>query len=118
MSLPTLTPAQRDRLRDEWNDRCFYCEMPLGPQFEADHFPWPRAVGGEELVPACLNCHDRKDRYPLASWPPEEIIRAMRELTPEGRILLAKLMRIMAAASLIVKMPLGQLELMGREITN
>lgn len=56
---------------------CFYCEQPLVHRHEHDHFPVPRAAGGEQLVPACLDCHDLKDRYTLFAWPEKAVIEAM-----------------------------------------
>jgi hypothetical protein len=48
---------------------CFYCGAILSPRHEHDHFPVPARVGGTNKVSVCLNCHDLKDRVPLANWP-------------------------------------------------
>lgn len=42
--------------------------MPLPTRHEHDHFPVPKAAGGKEVVPVCLNCHDLKDRTLFADW--------------------------------------------------
>ena len=47
---------------------CHYCDMPLATRHEHDHFPIPKESGGTHVVPACINCHDLKDRTPLAMW--------------------------------------------------
>src|SRR5579859_6223949 len=108
MSDTSLTPAQRDRLREEWDDRCFYCDMPLSTRFEADHFPWPAQTGNTMLVPACVNCHDLKDRVPFEDWPPLDLVLAIRDLTPRSRLLVAKALRIAAAAAIVAHMPMKQ----------
>jgi excisionase family DNA binding protein len=43
-------------------ETCFYCDCYLAPRHEHDHFPVPVAHGGTETVPACMNCHELKDR--------------------------------------------------------
>ena len=58
---------------------CFYCRMPA-VALEYDHFPIPVEVGGTEVVPACLNCHDLKDRWLFGSWPSNETAHALLEL--------------------------------------
>jgi len=50
-------------------ETCFYCERLLSPRHEHDHFPIPQRAGGIETVPACVDCHDLKDRFTLDSWP-------------------------------------------------
>ena len=37
-----------------------------------DHFPVPVKQGGTEVVPACISCHDLKDRVPVLYWSVEE----------------------------------------------
>ena len=46
-----------------------YCNRFLSPRHEHDHFPLPRRAGGIATVPACIDCHDLKDRYPNFAWP-------------------------------------------------
>jgi hypothetical protein len=45
-------------------ETCFYCGRLVSPRHEHDHFPIPRRAGGIATVPACINCHDLKDRFP------------------------------------------------------
>lgn len=73
---------------------CFYCEAPLSPRHEHDHFPIPVRIGGTETVATCLNCHDLKDRVLLKDWSTEVLFEAMRQAGPLGRILLAKVAAI------------------------
>jgi hypothetical protein len=70
---------------------CFFCDVSLSPRHEHDHYPVPQRHGGTETVPTCLNCHDLKDRVPLAGWPSEVLAPAMEQAGPLGRVLLAKL---------------------------
>lgn len=71
-------------------EQCFYCRMPLGGFHEHDHAPVPARRGGEDTVPACVNCHNLKDRLPLSHWPVALMIQALDECGPMGRIFLAK----------------------------
>lgn len=48
---------------------CFYCDTGLPRRHEHDHFPVPKALAGTRTVPACMNCHELKDRTPLDEWP-------------------------------------------------
>ena len=41
---------------------CTYCRMPLPRSSEQDHFPIPDRLGGLDVVPTCVGCHDLKDR--------------------------------------------------------
>ena len=75
---------------------CFYCETPLSPRHEHDHFPIPARAGGEDTVPTCLNCHDFKDRVVLNNWSSELLAQAWAEAGPMGRILIAKSAAIFA----------------------
>ncbi|MBW4722143.1 HNH endonuclease [Saccharothrix obliqua] len=57
--------------------QCFYCERPLATRrHEHDHFPVPRSADGDRVVPACLDCHELKDTYPLRGWPHAELAAA------------------------------------------
>lgn len=49
-------------------ETCFYCGRLVSPRHEHDHFPIPRLAGGIATVPACINCHDLKDRFPIGNW--------------------------------------------------
>lgn len=73
---------------------CWYCEMPLSMArggHEHDHVV-PRRHGGPVVVPACLNCHNLKDRTDLRDWEATFVIRFILNV-PAGpqRILWAKL---------------------------
>jgi hypothetical protein len=76
--------------------QCFYCDAPLSPRHEHDHFPIPGRAGGEATVSTCLNCHDLKDRISLGNWRSEVLEPAVRQAGPLGRILLARLSALMA----------------------
>lgn len=70
---------------------CFYCQETLGGDtHEHDHAPTPARHGGEDTVPTCLPCHDRKDRLPMRQWPVDVMVQALEECGPLGRIFLAK----------------------------
>jgi hypothetical protein len=70
---------------------CAYCGMGLSSRHEHDHAPIPKRHGGEDIWPVCLNCHDLKDRIPTTDWDVETFTRAVVELNPASRILVAKL---------------------------
>ncbi len=83
---------------------CFYCRAPLlNGSYQNDHFPIPARNGGKITVPACLPCHDMKDRMRFDEWP-EEMVAAVMDSFPslnrETRIMLAK---FLAMASDIVE---------------
>lgn len=59
---------------------CHYCDAPLPRRHEHDHFPIPKAAGGEDTVPACMNCHEMKDRVPFEQWPPTFAANGLLEL--------------------------------------
>ena len=61
-------------------ETCFYCGTLLSRRHEHDHFPVPKRAGGTETVAACVNCHDLKDRTPLAAWPVAATLDAVRGL--------------------------------------
>lgn len=77
---------------------CMYCDMPLSPRHEHDHFPIPFSAGGTQLVCACINCHDLKDRVRFVDVP--ELFAAQQSLwqrmTPLERIWLARLFALTA----------------------
>jgi hypothetical protein len=58
---------------------CFFCGAALSSRHEHDHFPLPFEDGGKRTVPACVNCHDLKDRIPLDCWPEGLARRALTE---------------------------------------
>lgn len=59
---------------------CHYCDAPLVRRHEHDHFPIPKAAGGTEMVPACMNCHEMKDRMPLEQWNPTFLVTGLLEI--------------------------------------
>jgi hypothetical protein len=68
---------------------CFYCRVPI-LKGEMDHAPIPQRYGGEDVVPACIRCHDLKDRLPARRWPVDLQMQALEECGRLGRIYLAK----------------------------
>ena len=54
-------------------DCCFYCDALL-VRWENDHFPIPREFGGVDTVPACVTCHDAKDRSVIDDWPADYLL--------------------------------------------
>lgn len=66
-------------------DHCYYCDI-YSIRIEYDHFPIPQEAGGTETVPACINCHDLKDRIPLGDWDPDDSIGGVAELIQKGLI--------------------------------
>lgn len=76
-------------------ENCFYCDKPiLSDLVERDHAPIAQRHGGTDTVPACVPCHDLKDRLPLSAWDVPLMVRALRECGPLGRIYLAKAFNI------------------------
>jgi hypothetical protein len=77
---------------------CFYCDCLVSKgNLEEDHFPVPRANGGELVVTACKSCHDMKDRFNLGDWPSGwvgAVINDWHKLSRETRIFLAKALRL------------------------
>lgn len=76
-------------------ESCFYCDTPIMGRHEHDHFPRPRSVGGEHVVAACLSCHELKDRTLLFLWDPQWYFDAWSSLPREGRLLGAKILRML-----------------------
>ena len=77
--------------------RCFYCDSPLSQRHEHDHFPKPERCDGNQTVCACINCHDLKDRIPLADWPETvtvEILAIWPKLTTVQRLFMAKMLAL------------------------
>jgi hypothetical protein len=77
--------------------RCFYCGDPVAPgRLERDHFPVPAICGGTQTVPACVQCHDLKDRTGWETIPVEFKGAFMEEFARMGRagkIVFAQFMR-------------------------
>jgi hypothetical protein len=86
---------------------CFYCgALCSAGNFEMDHFPVPECAGGEFTVPACVSCHDMKDRFSLDSWSDEwrsALHRDFHMIPRECRIFLAKCFRIAYEANAFMK---------------
>jgi hypothetical protein len=70
--------------------KCFYCDTALSPRHEHDHFPIPARNGGRHTVPACINCHDMKDRVPLDDWSLSAVEDAWGGMSPAARIFMGK----------------------------
>lgn len=83
-------------------ETCFYCgALVSATHVEYDHMPIPQSFGGTEVVPACLSCHDMKDRFPGGKWPEEWTRKTLEDwplFSRETRLWLAKQMRLMAEA--------------------
>ncbi len=81
------------------HERCYYCEAALSTRHEHDHYPIPASCGGMKTVPACVNCHDLKDRVPVEDWPAETrwdaIFDVLHAAIPPGpaRVFFAKWLR-------------------------
>lgn len=73
---------------------CFYCDRVVGAAHEHDHFPVPAVAGGKQVVPACLTCHELKDRITLEHWDLTELFKAWAGMPPVARILMAKGLRL------------------------
>lgn len=71
--------------------QCVFCAVPLSPRHEHDHMPVPAAAGGRDWEPACMNCHDLKDRMPSSDWPIDAFWSAWADAPPLSKILMAKL---------------------------
>lgn len=68
-----MAPKRKASKRPTGPTRCHYCERTFEPhRIEMDHFPVPVANGGTEVVPACIPCHDHKDRVTALNWSVEE----------------------------------------------
>jgi hypothetical protein len=53
--------------------------------------PFPKRHGGTTVVPACIDCHDLKDRFSMEEWPPEMLAGMLTGITTrESRIWLAR----------------------------
>lgn len=83
MSLNSRSGIREARTKREAccdDDVCFYCGGWLARSHEHDHFPIPKGSGGTDVVAACMNCHDLKDRQAFVDWPPEMIYRGVTAL--------------------------------------
>jgi len=75
-------------------EKCFYCFASLSKyNKENDHFPVPYDCGGTQTIPACVTCHDMKDRFPIDRWT----IETWTELMVEFDKLRSRTLRILFA---------------------
>jgi len=82
-------------------ESCFYCGGLVSERCEHDHFPIPERNGGTDTVPACVSCHDMKDRYTLDDWSTEWlqiVISDLPNMRRETRIFLAKVLAVLSDA--------------------
>ena len=80
---------------------CYYCNAPLSNRHEHDHFPIAKRHGGTNVVSACINCHDLKDRVLLGDDMGEgsltyEVLRQWSDCPPPVRIFFAKTLTVLA----------------------
>jgi len=76
-----MAPKRKASKRPTGPTRCHYCERTFEPRrIEMDHFPVPVQHGGTEVVPACIPCHDHKDRVTALNWSVEERKDAFEQL--------------------------------------
>lgn len=91
---PAASRQAHVKALEEHAESCLYCDMPLSPRHEHDHFPIPFRHGGTQVFCVCVNCHDLKDRTNLGDFP-ALVLRDWFELWPKltarQRILFAKL---------------------------
>lgn len=96
--------SRRDRTQPQGPQICHYCGTADATRWESDHFPMPAEFGGTEVVWACLNCHDLKDRVSLMEWPATVTAEALRQAAeacegqPRVRLLLAKCLTVVLRA--------------------
>lgn len=78
---------------------CYICSRVVH-RYEEDHFPMPRSLGGDHVMPICRDCHDMKDRIPLRKWDPVSSYGALAGLwnkaTAQERLVLAKIFHIIS----------------------
>lgn len=68
-------------------DSCAYCGIMFGNiHHEHDHAPVPKSAGGNKLLPACLACHDLKDRFTVDKWHSGTMASTVIELLALGRM--------------------------------
>lgn len=66
---PSEVHKARSKVKGDDCESCVYCDLPMGNfHHEHDHMPRPASAGGENIVPACVTCHDMKDRYRPGNW--------------------------------------------------
>ena len=66
---PSEVHKARSKVKGDDCEACIYCCLPMGNfHHEHDHMPRPASAGGENVVAACITCHDMKDRYRSGNW--------------------------------------------------
>ena len=82
---PSEVHKARSKVRGDDCEACIYCGLPMGNfHHEHDHMPRPASAGGENIVAACITCHDLKDRYRAANWNAKWWADAVFELLGMG----------------------------------
>lgn len=77
--------SEQSRIADDECEECSYCGLPfIRMHHEHDHAPVPKSMGGTNLMPACITCHDLKDRVSFPHWPASEAVSALIELANHG----------------------------------
>lgn len=77
--------ASRSKVRDDDCESCTYCGFQFGRMHhEHDHMPVPQGAGGADTVPACVACHDLKDRNIFPHWHSGTALEAVLELVRLG----------------------------------
>lgn len=79
--------GDQSRVADDDCEGCSYCGLPfIRMHHEHDHAPIPKSMGGADMIPTCITCHDLKDRVTFPHWPAFEAVRAVQELLDMGLI--------------------------------
>lgn len=77
---------------------CYICGRVLHGRHELDHFPVSKCIGGESVLPICLQCHEEKDRTPLMKWDATSAFTAMSGLWSKAsateRLFMAKVFHV------------------------
>jgi hypothetical protein len=76
---------------------CFYCGERV-TRIERDHAPIPKRHNGQDMVDACLACHDMKDRTLLNDWPDDWIATVMEDIPKVSRATKLFMMKFIAMA--------------------
>lgn len=112
MCYPSISPAQREKVRQMFDGKCAYCGLPLGKLWNVDHRvpvlrTWrddetallKRTRGGNDegnWLPACTRCNQRKGALSVEEFR-GEIRCAYRKALEDCHVKLAadfKLVRV------------------------
>ncbi len=98
-------PSDSTEHLSEYDDcaQCYYCNAYLSSDHQHDHFPIGFADGGDDQVPTCRNCHSLKDQVNIENWPATMAFVGWFDLSPSGRLLIAKVVAKMSQSSALVK---------------